>query len=76
MMTLPISMRGRVLAAAAADQRADAGEQFVDVEWLGEIVVRAVIESPHAIRHGVAGGEHEHGRLFLRAQPARALPSH
>src|SRR5690606_2301907 len=39
----------RCLAAAAADEGADAGEQFLPVERFGEVVVRPGVESADAV---------------------------
>ena len=44
---------------AAAQQRAQAGEQFAKVERLGQVVVGAAVEAVHARFNGVPCGEHE-----------------
>ena len=43
-------------------ERADAGEELVELERFGEVVVSARVQSAHHVLHGVAGGEHEDRR--------------
>lgn len=45
---------------AAAQQRADAGLELVNVEGLDQIVVRARIQPRDAVAGGVARGEDQH----------------
>ena len=40
---------------------------MIEVERLGEIVVRAGVQAMHARLHGIAGGEDEHGRADVVA---------
>jgi hypothetical protein len=57
----------------AAQQRADAGLQLVQVEGLGQVVVGAGVQAEDAVAHRAAGGEDEH----RRARPsARAWCQH
>ncbi len=61
---------GRGGVGAAAQQRADAGQQFVELEGFDEVVVGAGVEAGDPVADGVAGGEHQdrHGDL-VGAQP-------
>lgn len=43
--------------------RAEAGEQFVHVERLGDVVVGAEIERRHLLHVLVTGGDHQQGRV-------------
>ena len=52
----------RARDAGAAREGAEAGQQFLEVEGLGEVIVGAAIEAGHAVVHGAAGGQHEDGR--------------
>ena len=59
---------GRGVARGAADQRAQAGNQFLGLERLGDIIVGAGIEARYLVRPAVARGQHEHrGSLALFA---------
>ena len=51
--------RGR-LARRAADERAQASGELVQVERLEDVVVRAAVQALDAVLHRVARGEHEH----------------
>ncbi len=54
---LRIAVRGRLLALA---QAADLGDQFADIEGLGDVVVGAQLEQAHRLVDGaVAGNEDE-----------------
>ncbi len=53
------AFRGRL---AAAEQDADAGQEFDEGEGLDEVIVGAAFEAFHAIVDGVAGAEDQHGR--------------
>ena len=44
---------------AAARERAESGQQFAEVEWLGEIVVGAGIEPSDPVLNGVERREHQ-----------------
>ena len=55
--------------AAAAQQRADAGQHFFHVERLGDIIVGAGIEARHLVAPAVARGEDEHRHLLAGAAP-------
>jgi hypothetical protein len=64
---------GGTFQGLAAGQRPHPGQQFVQRERLGEIVVGAGVQAADLVEHGVAGGEHEH------RHPAAAgadLPAH
>ena len=56
--------------AAPAQDRAQPREQFARLEGFGQIVVRAELESDDAIGCVAARGQHQHGRVALRAQRA------
>ena len=51
------------LGPAPPVQRPDPGQQLVEPERLGEVVVRARIEPPHHVLRGVPGGEHQDRRV-------------
>ena len=51
------------MAGAAAHQRAHAGQHFLHVEGLGDIVVGAGIEARHLVAPAVARGEDQHRHL-------------
>ena len=59
--------RGEVLVRVAdlrcdaAQQRAQPGQQLLERERLGEVVVGTRVEALDPVTHGVAGGEHEDG---------------
>ena len=55
---------------AAAQQRAQAGEQLLALEGLDEVVVGAGVEPRDAGVHGVARGQHEDRDVAVRAQRA------
>jgi hypothetical protein len=44
----------------ASQQRPHAGQQFLGAEWLDQVIVRAGIQTGHAVFHLAFGGEHEH----------------
>ena len=46
----------------AAGEGAEPGEELLERERLGEVVVGPGIEAAHAVLDRVAGGEHQHGR--------------
>ena len=53
----------------AADQRPQPGEQLVERERLGQVVVAAGVEPIHPVADRVAGGEHQNGDVVAgRAQ--------
>src|SRR5215470_15125773 len=45
---------GRAQLSCAAEQRAEARQQFAKFEWLGEVIIRASIESANTILDRVA----------------------
>ena len=60
--------RGAAARRAAAQQRAQAGEQLLALEGLDEVVVGAGVEALDARLDRVAGGEHEDRDVVGRAQ--------
>ena len=50
------------LSAAAPQQRADTGQQFLRFKGLGKIVIRAAVQSMDAVAHVAFGGQHQHRR--------------
>jgi D-alanyl-D-alanine carboxypeptidase/D-alanyl-D-alanine-endopeptidase (penicillin-binding protein 4) len=48
-----------VAGADATEERPEAGEQFVEIEGLDEVVVGAGVEAGDPVRNGVAGGQHQ-----------------
>lgn len=50
---------------AAPQQCPDAGQQFVQVVWLDDVVVRAVVQPFHALRDRIACGRHQYGHTLL-----------
>ena len=65
--------RGAAARRAAAQQRAQAGEQLLALEGLDQVVVGAGVEALDARLERVARGEHEDRDVVGRAQPARHL---
>ena len=59
------------LGAAAPLQRPHAGQQLVEPERLGEVVVRAGVEAADHVLHRVARGEHQDGRVAPLAAELR-----
>ena len=57
------------MAGAAADERAQAGDQLFGLEGLGEIIVGARIEARDLVRPAVARGEHEDGHVLAFLAP-------
>ncbi len=63
-------------AERAAQQGAQPRDQLVEVERLDEVVVRAGLQSLHAVGHRVARGEHQHRyAVAVMAQPPAHLES-
>jgi hypothetical protein len=60
-----------VRMVGAPRERADAGEQLLERERLGQVVVRAGVEGAHLVRQIVARGEHEHGQARPPGTDAR-----
>ena len=48
----------------------DAGQQFLDGEGLGHVVVRAHVQPHDLVAHVILGGEHDDGHVALLAQAA------
>ena len=71
--TSPARSTGDGWLARAADERPQPGDQLVEVERLGEIVVGAEVEIGDLVGRGVAGGEHQHRRDLGLAQLAEHL---
>ena len=63
------------LPGGAADQRTQPGQQLIEVERLHHIIVGPAVQAAHAIAGGVAGGQHQHGRLLGLAQTAEDGPT-
>jgi hypothetical protein len=61
-----------VLPAAAAQQRLEAGEQLLEREGLGQVVVGAGLEARDAVVDRVASGEHQHRRAVAGVAQAAA----
>src|SRR3954453_15119388 len=57
-------------AAVAADDRARAGEQLVEVEGLHQVIVGAAVQAGDAIGDRVARGDDENGQIVLGAAHA------
>lgn len=55
---------------AAAQQRADAGEQLVQLERLHQVVVRPRVQAGHPVADRVAGRQHQDGGQVTRAADA------
>ena len=51
---------GELAALAAAQKRADAGDQLAHAEGLGEVVVAADLQAHDLVQLGVAGGKEQH----------------
>jgi len=51
------------VAGRPASQGPDAGQQFLERERLRQVVVRAEVETTHAILHAVLCGENQHGHF-------------
>ncbi len=63
-----------LLPARAAQQRAQAGEQLLERERLGQVVVGARLQARDAVADAVARGEHQDRRAVAGvAQPAADL---
>src|SRR6516225_2251673 len=52
-------LRRRLDGTAAAQHRANAGQELAQLAWLGEIIVRAELEADHAIDRARRCGEHD-----------------
>src|SRR5215468_5595365 len=55
---------GRAQLSGAAEQSAQTRQQFSELEWLCEVVIRAAIESGNAILDSVASSKHEDGHTL------------
>ena len=58
---------GGLVRAGAAEQSPQPGQQFLQREWLGQIVVGAGIKPGDAFGHRVAGGQHQDGQIVAGA---------
>ena len=65
---------GAAFSSVTADDGADAGDEFGEVEGFGEVVIGAVVESFNLVANGVEGGEHEDGGLFFCAEFLEDFP--
>src|SRR6266567_1615174 len=68
-----IAQQLRASCAAPPHERAYPGEELIELERLGEIVVGAGIQPTHHVLGGVARRQHQNGR---RASLTPQLPSH
>ena len=59
----------------ATHERAEAGQELLLDERLGDVIVGAEIETGHAVVDGIAGGEHHHRRALRVPQPTEHLAS-
>ena len=59
-------------AAGAAQQRSQPRAELLERERLDQVVVGAGVEALHAVRDGVAGGEHQHRRAVAGRPQAPA----
>src|SRR5213080_4622364 len=59
----PIAEELGAACAATPDQRSHAGQELVELERLGEIIVGAGVEPAHHVLRGVPCGEHQDRRL-------------
>jgi hypothetical protein len=66
--------RRRAWLIGAPGERSHAGRQFLQIERLGEVVIRAGIESVNLLAHVVAGGEHQHRHLWAPQSDALQDP--
>ena len=58
-----IDQNFRATGTATTNHRAHAGQQFIELEWLGQVVVGAGIEPAHHIFRGISCGQHDDWRL-------------
>ena len=72
MTSEPASTTGQVRPGAPA-RRPDPGEQLVDAERLGDVVVGAEVERLHLVVRPVPGRQHDDRQPAPRAQPAQHL---
>src|SRR6266851_5685352 len=56
----------------AAQQRTKTRKQLAEFEWLGEVIVRAVIEAGDAVLDGIARGQHQNGHALARSSELAA----
>ena len=61
---------GARLALGAPDQRPQAGQQLLDAERLGQVVVRPGVDALHLLLPGVAGGEDQDRHRVAGGAPA------
>jgi len=64
---------GRAENGGTPQQGAEASEELLEVERLGQVIVGSAVEAGHAVVHAAAGGEHQDGDA--RAAAAQ-LPAH
>ena len=60
----------------AAQNRADAGQQFAWLEGLGQIIVGADLQADDAVHRVALGGQHQHRYLGRRAGQGTDAPAH
>src|SRR5665213_1743638 len=48
------------LDGSTPQQRLNAHQQLREVEWFGQIIIRAGLEVPYLVLSGIAGGEYQH----------------
>src|SRR6266851_4771500 len=61
-----------VTAVVTAQHGANSGDQLVEGEWLGHVVIGTQVEGGHLVDNIVAGGQHDDGNVLGEPQ----LPAH
>src|SRR5919112_3116305 len=56
---LQVSHAQDLIPLRPPEQGSDAGQELLDVEWFGEVVVGAEVEAVDLVERGVAGGKHD-----------------
>ena len=66
---------GHGFSRTPANEGADAGEEFILLKGLHEIIIGTGVKAAHAVLGGITCGEHHHGRAFLFAQLREHRPA-
>jgi hypothetical protein len=66
----PASQLGRRVPRRAPDERADAGNDFFDMKWFRDVIVRAGVDPLHLLVPAAARRQHEHRHRQTGASPA------